>query len=427
MLDREFLRDNLDLVQQKLRERGYDLDLTPFLELDKRRRELIKEIDELRRIRKEKSKEYGQLKSQGKDDPALREETRKIGDIIKEKEANLRKVEVELHYFLLNIPNIPHPSVPIGEDENDNVEVRKWGKIREFDFEPLPHWEIGTRLGLFDFPRATKIVGARFALSYGDLARMERALIAFMIDLHTTKGYIEVLPPFIANRDSLLGTGNLPKFEEDLFKIEGREWYLIPTAEVPLTNIYRNEILNEAELPKKFVAYTPCFRAEAGAAGRDTRGLIRLHQFNKVELMIYSKPEDSYNILEELTADAEDVLKKLELPYRVVALCTGDLGFSSAKTYDIEVWMPSYNKYVEISSCSNFEAFQARRASIKYRSPDKKKPEFVHTLNGSGLAIGRTVAAILENYQNKDGSITIPEVLRPYFAGQKIIKSGKIY
>lgn len=425
MLDREFLRNNLDFVQQKFRERGYKLDLTPFLELDKKRRQLIKEIDELRRIRKEKSKQYGKLKAQGKEDPTLREETREIGDKIKEAEAQLRSVESELHYFLLNLPNIPHPSVPVGEDENDNVEIRRWGKTRKFDFTPLPHWEIGTRLGLFDFPRAAKIVGARFALSYGDLAKLERALVAFMIDLHTRKGYIEALPPFISNRESLLGTGNLPKFEEDLFKIEGKDWYLIPTGEVPLTNIYRNEILNEAELPKKFVAYTPCFRAEAGAAGRDTKGLIRVHQFNKVELMIYSKPEDSYNILEELTTDAEDVLKHLELPYRVVALCTGDLGFSSAKTYDIEVWMPSYNRYVEISSCSNFEAFQARRANIKYRSPERKKPEFVHTLNGSGLAVGRTVAALLENYQNKDGSVTIPDALRPYFGGQKVINSYK--
>ncbi|MCD6454382.1 MAG: serine--tRNA ligase [Candidatus Aminicenantes bacterium] len=426
MLDRDFLRKNVEFVQQKLRERGYDLNLTPFLALDDERRTLKQEIDNLRRLRKERSKEYGRLKSQGKEDKSLREEARKIGDEIQEKENRLREIEKQIHEFLLTIPNIPHPSVPVGEDENDNVEIRKWGKIKEFDFEPLPHWELGTRLGMFDFPRAAKITGARFAMSYSDLAKIERALISLMLDLHTKKGYMEVLPPFISNEASLIGTGNLPKFKEELFKIEGKDWYLIPTAEVPLTNIYRDEILQEAELPKKFVAYTPCFRAEAGAAGKDTKGLIRLHQFNKVELMIFSRPEDSYQMLEVLTSDAEDVLKTLELPYRVVALCTGDLGFSSAKTYDIEVWMPSYGKYVEISSCSNFEAFQARRANIRYKGPGFKKPEFVHTLNGSGLAIGRTVAAIMENFQNKDGSITIPEAIRPYMGGQSLIKSVKI-
>ncbi len=422
MIDREILRRNPEYVERKLRERGYQIDLAPFFHLDRRRREIIKELDDLRRERKERSRQYGKLKAQGLEDEALREETRKLGNRIKDLEEELRKLDSELYDFLLILPNIPHESVPVGEDEKDNVEVRRWGKPREFGFEPLPHWELGTRLGLFDFKRAAKIVGSRFAMSYGPLAAMERALVAFMIDLHTSKGYLEVLPPFIAHRDSLIGTGNLPKFEQELFKIEERPWYLIPTAEVPLTNIYRNEILKEEDLPIKFVSYTPCFRAEAGAAGRDTKGLIRLHQFNKVELMIYSKPEDSYEILEVLTRDAEEVLKRLELPYRVVALCTGDLGFSSAKTYDIEVWMPSYGRYVEISSCSNFEAFQARRANLKFRRKNSKKAEYLHTLNGSGLAVGRTVAAIMENYQNSDGTITIPEALRPYMGGLEVIR-----
>ncbi len=421
MIDRELLRKEPDFVQRKLRERGYDIDVGVFLELDRRRREIIKELDGLRRERKERSREYGRLKAQGKEAEDLREQTRKIGERIKTLEEELREVEARLHDFMLSLPNIPHGSVPVGSDEGDNLEVRRWGEPRKFDFDPLPHWELGSRLGLFDFPRAAKIVGARFAMSYGPLAAMERALVAFMIDLHTSKGYLEVLPPFIAHRDSLIGTGNLPKFEQELFKIEGRPWYLIPTAEVPLTNIYRDEILEEDSLPIKLVSYTPCFRAEAGAAGKDTKGLIRLHQFNKVELMIYSKPEDSYDILEELTLDAEEVLRKLELPYRVVALCTGDLGFSAAKTYDIEVWMPSYGRYVEISSCSNFEAFQARRAKLKFRRKGSRKTEFLHTLNGSGLAVGRTVAAIMENYQNPDGTITVPEALRPYMGGMTLI------
>ncbi len=421
MIDREILRRDPEFVKEKLRQRGYEIDLSPFFEFDSRRRSIIRELDELRRQRKERSRQYGSLKAKGIEDEALREETRKLGERIKALEEELREIEEKLHQFLLNIPNIPHSSVPVGEDERDNVEVRRWGKPRDFSFSPLPHWELGTRLGLFDFKRAAKIVGARFAMSYGPLAAMERALVAFMIDLHASRGYREVLPPFIAHRDSLIGTGNLPKFEQELFKIEGRPWYLIPTAEVPLTNIYRDEILREEQLPIKLVSYTPCFRAEAGAAGRDTKGLIRLHQFNKVELMVYSKPEESYDILEALTRDAEEVLRRLELPYRVVALCTGDLGFSSAKTYDIEVWMPSYDRYVEISSCSNFEAFQARRANLKFRRANSKRTEFLHTLNGSGLAVGRTVAAIMENYQNPDGTITIPEALRPYMGGLELI------
>ncbi len=421
MLDRELLRNNLELVQRKVRERGYDLDLSKFTELDTRRRELIKEVEKLRHERKEKSQLIGRLVREGKDITPLREETKKIGDRIKKLEEELRQVEAELEAFMLTIPNIPHESVPVGEDSSDNLEVRRVGKPREFDFEPLPHWELGKRLKMFDFERAAKITGSRFAMSYRELAQMERALIDFMIDIHTSRGYMEVLPPFIANERSLIGTGNLPKFKDELFKIEGKDWYLIPTAEVPLTNIYRDEILKEEDLPIKLVSYTPCFRAEAGAAGRDVKGLIRLHQFNKVELMIYAHPDNSYEVLEQLVQDAEEVLKRLELPYRVVLLCTGDLGFSAAKTYDLEVWMPSYNKYVEISSCSNFEAFQARRANIKFKRKGAKRAEFVHTLNGSGLAIGRTVAAIMENYQNRDGSITIPDALRPYMNGKEKI------
>ena len=421
MLDRELLRSNLELVQRKVRERGYDLDLSKFTELDTRRRELIKEVEKLRHERKEKSQLIGKLVREGKDITPLREETKKIGERIKKLEEELRQVEEELEAFMLSIPNIPHESVPVGEDSSDNLEVRRVGKPREFDFEPLPHWELGKRLKMFDFERAAKITGSRFAMSYRELAQMERALIDFMIDIHTSRGYMEVLPPFIANERSLIGTGNLPKFKDELFKIEGKDWYLIPTAEVPLTNIYRDEILKEEDLPIKLVSYTPCFRAEAGAAGRDVKGLIRLHQFNKVELMIYAHPDNSYEVLEQLVQDAEEVLKRLELPYRVVLLCTGDLGFSAAKTYDLEVWMPSYNRYVEISSCSNFEAFQARRANIKFKRKGAKRAEFVHTLNGSGLAIGRTVAAIMENYQNRDGSITIPDALRPYMNGKERI------
>lgn len=418
MLDRELLRNNLEFVQQKVKERGYDIDLNLFKDLDLRRRELIKEVEQLRRERKEKSELIGKLIREGKPVEYLKTRTKEIGNRIKGLEEELRKVEEELNTLMLMIPNIPHESVPVGKDSEDNVEVRRIGSPRKFDFKPLPHWELGKRLRMFDFERAAKITGSRFAMSYRELAQMERALIDFMIDVHTSRGYIEVLPPFIANERSLIGTGNLPKFKDELFKIEGEDWYLIPTAEVPLTNIYRDEILKEEDLPIKFVSYTPCFRAEAGAAGRDVKGLIRLHQFNKVELMIYSHPDNSYEVLEQLVEDAEEILKRLELPYRVVLLCTGDLGFSAAKTYDLEVWMPSYNKYVEISSCSNFEAFQSRRANIKFKRKGSKRSEFVHTLNGSGLAIGRTVAAIMENYQNKDGSITIPEALRPYMNGK---------
>jgi len=341
-------------------------------------------------------------------------EMRQLGDEINDLESKLRIIEDKVQSFLLYIPNLPHNTVPVGKDETENVEIRRWGVPPEFDFEPLNHWDIGEILGIIDFERAGKIAGSRFAVMKGVGARLERALINFMLDLHISKGYIEVFPPLLVNRDSMIGTGQLPKFEEDLFKTEEPEYYLIPTAEVPVTNLHKNEILSEDDLPIYYVSYTPCFRKEAGSHGKDVRGLIRQHQFNKVELVKFVKPEDSYEELESLTKDAEEVLQRLGLHYRVIVLCTGDLGFSSAKTYDIEVWLPGQKRYREISSCSNFEDFQARRANIRFRKREKRGTEFVHTLNGSGLAIGRTVVAILENYQQRDGSVIVPEALRPY-------------
>lgn len=347
---------------------------------------------------------------------------REVGDQIKELDEELRVIEEELNALLLSIPNLPHETVPIGDTEDDNVEIRKWGELPQFDFEPKPHWDVATELGIIDFERAAKVTGSRFVFYKGLGAKLERALMSFMLDLHTEQhGYTEMLPPYLVNRASLTGTGQLPKFEEDVFLVEKKDYFLIPTAEVPVTNYYRDEILSAKDLPAKFAAYSACFRSEAGSAGRDTRGLIRQHQFNKVELVKLVKPEDSYDELEKLTNDAEKVLQLLGLPYRVVAICTGDLGFTAAKKYDLEVWLPSYNTYREISSCSNFEDFQARRANIRFRREPKGKPEFVHTLNGSGLAIGRTVAAILENYQQKDGRVRIPEALRPYMGGKEYI------
>lgn len=347
---------------------------------------------------------------------------REVGDQIKELDEELRVIEEELNALLLSIPNLPHETVPIGDTEDDNVEIRKWGELPQFDFEPKPHWDVATELGIIDFERAAKVTGSRFVFYKGLGAKLERALMSFMLDLHTEQhGYTEMLPPYLVNRASLTGTGQLPKFEEDVFLVEKEDYFLIPTAEVPVTNYYRDEILSAKDLPAKFAAYSACFRSEAGSAGRDTRGLIRQHQFNKVELVKFVKPEDSYDELEKLTNDAEKVLQLLGLPYRVVAICTGDLGFTAAKKYDLEVWLPSYNTYREISSCSNFEDFQARRANIRFRREPKGKPEFVHTLNGSGLAIGRTVAAILENYQQKDGRVRIPEALRPYMGGKEYI------
>ncbi len=423
MLDLKFIRENREIIKKMLEKRGISLPLEKFYELDENRRNLLKRIEELRAKRNKTSDLIGKLKREGKDTSALIEEMKEISKTIKSMEEDLDNIEEKLLNFLLIIPNIPHSSVPVGEDSKDNLEIRKVGEKPKFSFEPKPHWEIGKKLEILDFERAAKIAGSRFPLYMGVGAKLERALINFMLDIHTNeKGYIEVLPPFIANKESLIGTGNLPKFEYDLFKLRGYEWYLIPTAEVPLTNIFRNEILKEEELPKRFVSYTPCFRKEAGSYGKDVKGLIRQHQFNKVELMTFSLPENSYEELEKLTMDAEEILKRLGLHYRVVVLCTGDLGFASAKTYDLEVWMPHRKDYVEISSCSNFEDFQARRTNIRFKRKNKSKPEFVHTLNGSGLAIGRTVSAILENYQQEDGSVIIPEALRPYLDGLEKIE-----
>lgn len=419
MLDVKILRTEFEKVEQALRNRGASLDLIAgFPALDQKRRELIQETETLKNRRNTVSQEVAKLKKSGGDAEALILEMREVGDRIKALDDELREYDAQVEELTLSIPNIPNVSVPVGASEEDNVEMRRVGDVPQFDFEPKAHYDIAQDLGILDFERAGKVTGSRFTFYRGLGARLERALISFMMDLHSDRhGYEEILPPYIVNRDSLIGTGQLPKFEEDLFKLVDTDYYLIPTAEVPVTNIHREEILDVEELPKNFVAYSACFRSEAGAAGRDTRGLIRQHQFNKVELVKLVKPEDSYAELEKLTNDAEKVLELLGLPYRVLTLCTGDMGFTSAKTYDLEVWIPSANTYREISSCSNFEDFQARRASIRFRREAKSKPEFVHTLNGSGLAVGRTVAAILENFQQADGSVAVPEVLRPYMGG----------
>ncbi len=421
MLDPRFVRDNIDIVKTSLNSRNYKLTLDDFLKFEEERRSLQREADELKNKRNVVSEEIGKMRSRKQDASSLIEEMKGVSDAIKELDEKIKALEEKIEEFLLNVPNIPHESVPVGKDETENIELRKWGEPRQFDFEPLNHWDIGEMLGIIDFERAVKIAGARFSLTKGYGAKLERSLMNFMLDLNTSKGYKEVLPPIIVNRDSMRGTGQLPKFEMELFKIVDPEFYLIPTAEVPVTNIHRNEILNEKDLPIYYTAYTPCFRREAGSYGKDVRGLIRQHQFNKVELVKFVKPEDSFNELELLTANAEDILQKLGLPYRVVALCTGDIGFSAAKTYDLEVWLPGQQKYREISSCSNFTDYQARRANIRFRREGKKGTEFVHTLNGSGLAIGRTLVAVLENYQQKDGSVIVPEALRTYM-GVDVIK-----
>lgn len=427
MLDIKIVREKTDRVIEALKKRGQDTAiLDKFLKIEEGRRTLLKPVEEQREQRNKISEGIGRLKKEGKDASALLENAKKLSDEIAEKEQVLREFENQAVQELLLIPNIPHESVPVGKDETENAEIRNYGEISCFSFKPKDHWEIGESLGVLDFERAGKIAGARFALYKGFGARLERALINFMLDLHTKEfGYVEVFPPIIVNSAAMTGTGQLPKFENDLFRIEDgdKSFYLIPTAEVPVTNIHRNEILREEELPIYYTASTPCFRREAGSYGKDTKGLIRQHQFNKVELVKFVKPEDSYNELESLTKNAEEVLKRLGLPYRVVALCTGDLGFSSAKTYDIEVWFPAQGKYREVSSCSNFEDFQARRADIRFKLKGKKGTEFVHTLNGSGLAIGRTFAALLENFQQEDGSVLIPEVLHPYMGTDKIVKS----
>ena len=424
-MDPRLLRQEPQLIRRALRERGIELDLDRVLELDERLRELTRLWEEAQHKRKSISQEIGRLMRQGEDVSSLKEEVRVLGERMEAAEKEKQSVQEQLQSLLLEIPNLPHESVPLGRDERDNLEIRQWGELPEFEFDPRPHWEIGEELGILDFQRGAKLARTRFTLLAGAGARMERALIQFMLDLHTKEhGYREVLPPFLANRECLVGTGQLPKFEEDLFRIQGWDLYLIPTAEVPVTNIHREEVLEEASLPIYYTAYTPCFRSEAGSYGKDVRGLIRQHQFDKVELVKIVTPESSWEELEGLLADAEEVLRRLRLPYRVVALCTGDLGFASAKTYDIEVWLAGQGVYREISSCSNFTDFQARRAGIRYRPKGKKGTEFVHTLNGSGLAVGRTLVAVLENYQRSDGTVEVPEVLRPYMGGMEVIGPG---
>ncbi|MBE7090812.1 MAG: serine--tRNA ligase [Clostridiales bacterium] len=420
MLDTRYIVENAEFVKAKMAERSGSYDVDTVVALDAERRQVLKEVEELKAKRNAVTKEIETLKrnKQSADEKIL--EMRKNNERIKELDGVLAEVEEKLLSAVMTIPNVPDESVPVGKDDADNVTMRVWGTPREFDFTPKAHWDIGQEKNLLDFDRGTKISGSRFTVYRGMGARLERAVYNFMLNMHTSRGYTEIFPPFLVNRDSMKGTGQLPKFEEDMYAVKNTDLYLIPTAEVPVTNLHRGEILSDDELNISYCAYSACFRAEAGSAGRDTRGIIRQHQFNKVELVKFTRPEDSVKEHEQLTADAEEILKALNLPYRVQLLCTGDTGFSSSKTYDLEVWMPSYNRYVEISSCSNFKDFQARRANIKYRPKDGGKPQFVHTLNGSGLAVGRTVAAILENFQNADGSVTIPEALVPFMGTDKI-------
>jgi seryl-tRNA synthetase len=422
MLDIKRIREDYETVALSVKSRGHgDYGLPQVKALDEKRRALLAEVESMKSRQNAASKQIPLYKKEGKETGELLKELKTLSDSIKEKDVLVAETEQALQIALLNVPNTPAADVPVGEDDSENLELRQVGTVPSFDFEPKAHWDIGTDLRILDFERAAKISGARFTVYKGLGARLERAIINFMLDLHTGKhGYTEILPPFMVNRDAMTGTGQLPKFEEDMFHIPARDFFLVPTAEVPLTNLLREEILDGGDLPIYYTAYTPCFRKEAGSAGRDTRGLIRVHQFNKVELVKFTKPEDSWEELESLLAAAEEVLKSLKLPYRVVTLSTGDLGFSSAKTYDIEVWMPSYGRYVEISSCSNFEDFQARRAGIRFRRAPGEKPEFVHTLNGSGLAVGRTVAAILENYQNADGTVRVPEILQAAMGTDRI-------
>lgn len=426
MLEAKYIREHLDEVRDRLARRGQAVNFDQFLLIDGERRKNLQEWERLRALQKKVSDEVSKKKKDGQEASELIAEMKKVSQEMKDLDVVVQEKEKALQDFLLTVPNLPHSSVPAGKDASDNVEVRRWGEIPRFDFKPKPHWDIGEDLGILDFKTGAKLAGARFTL-YLDLgAKLERALINFMLDLHTREhGYHEVLPPFMVNRATMTGTGQLPKFEEELFKVEGTEYFLIPTAEVPVTNIHQDEVLEERMLPLFYTAYTPCFRKEAGSYGKDVRGLIRQHQFNKVELVKVTRPEDSYDELEKLTSNAEEVLKRLKLPYRVITLCAGDMGFSAAKTYDIEVWLPGQDGYKEISSCSNCEDFQARRAKIRYRISGKSKTEYVHTLNGSGLAVGRTLIAILENYQQADGSVLIPEVLRPYMHGIERIEKKK--
>lgn len=423
MLDLKFVRENLDKVAEAMKNRHTEVDLDAFRKLDQERRDLLQEVEADKSMRNSVSAEISKMKKNGEDASEKILSMRTLGDKIAETDKKLKEVEQGLRDIMLTIPNMPDASVPVGKDDTENPEVRKWGEPTHFDFEPKAHWDLGEDLGILDSNRAAKVSGGRFYYYLGLGACLERAVYNFMLDQHTQKdGYTEVIPPYIVNRETMTGTGQLPKFHEDMYRLEGMEMYLIPTAEVPLTNYYRDEIIDGAKLPIYLTAFTPCFRAEAGSAGRDTRGLIRQHQFHKVEMVKFTKPEDSFDELEKLTHDAEGILQALGLPYHVVCLCTGDLGFSATKCYDIEVWFPAQNKYREISSCSNCVDFQARRANIRFRRDSKSKPEFVHTLNGSGLAVGRTVAAILENYQQADGSIVVPEVLRPYMGCDVIAK-----
>jgi seryl-tRNA synthetase len=425
MLDLAFVRDNLELVKQKMRERGLSSSLDDFESIDRERRKSLVEAERGKARRNKVSEEIAALKKQKQDASALIAEMRQLGEEIKHLDEKAKSLDEQLRELLQNIPNVAHESVPVGTGAQDNQEIRRWGEPRKFDFEPKAHWDLGPQLGILDFERAAKLTGARFAVYQGVGARLERALANFMLDVHTREhGYTEVLPPFVVNSTSLFSTGQLPKFASDLFKLEGTDYWLIPTAEVPVTNLYRDETLDAAQLPIKLCAWTPCFRSEAGSYGKDVRGIIRQHQFQKVELVKFALPENSYDELESLTRDAETILQRLGLPYRVIALCTGDMGFASAKTYDIEVWLPSSGEYKEISSCSNFEAFQARRANIRFRR-GQGKTQLVHTLNGSGLAVGRTWLALLENYQQADGSVLIPDVLRAYLGGIERIGPGK--
>ncbi|MBF0463450.1 MAG: serine--tRNA ligase [Nitrospirae bacterium] len=420
MLDIRHIRENPEKIIQSLKKRNSNIDLSELLNLEQRRKTLQMEVEELRNQRNVVSDEIGKLKKQKQNADSLVNNMKEVSEHIKRLDEDISGIETKISETMLLIPNIPHDSVPVGKDETENMEIKKWGEPQKFDFEPLNHWDIGTALNIIDFERAAKIAGARFALMKGLGAKLERSLMNFMLNHNVKRGYTEIFPPILVNRVSMTATGQLPKFAEELFRTAEPEFYLIPTAEVPVTNIHRDEILKDEELPIRYTAYTPCFRAEAGSHGKDTRGLIRQHQFNKVELVMFTKPEDSYRYHEELTEVAESILETLKLPYRRVLLCTGDMGFSSAKTYDLEVWLPGQNRYREISSCSNFEDFQARRAAIRFKRPDKKGTELVHTLNGSGLAIGRTLCAILENYQQKDGSVVIPEALCHYMGTEVI-------
>lgn len=427
MLDIKLIRENPEEIIRRLQTRGADFSvIREIIKWDEERRSLLTEVEVKKNFRNEASKRIGLLKREGKDTSEIMKEVAETNDKIAELDGKVAEIEDKIQKIMAVLPNVPRETVKVGTSDSDNREVRKWGNPKVFDFEPKAHWDVGTGLDILDFERGAKITGARFTVYKGAGARLERAIINFMLDLHTEEhGYTETLPPFMVNAQSMFGTGQLPKFEEDLFKVTPFDYYLVPTAEVPVTNLHANEILAMDQMPLYYTAYTPCFRAEAGAAGRDTRGIIRQHQFNKVELVKFTTPESSYDELEKLTNNAEEVLRRLNLPYRVVELCTGDMGFSSAMTYDIEVWLPAFATYREISSCSNFEDFQARRANIRFRREAKGKPEYVHTLNGSGLAVGRTVAAILENYQNVDGSVTIPEALRPYMGGLEVIAFNK--